>query len=414
MRHLLVVCLLGAGLALAGCSDSTGPVSGPSDQSDISKAEQSATADVTNSYIVILSSEHPRDIHANAARLENEMAALHSRAFFQVTHRYSACMRGFAAVMNEQAAAALARNPNVERVEPDLIATIDGQNVPAGINRIDADISSTLAGNGSGAVSGVQIYIIDSGVNAHADLNRAGGSNFVPNTTGIDDLNGHGTHVAGTAAAIDNDAYVVGVAPGAPVYSVRVLNNQGSGQFSWIIAGVDWVTAQKNANPTVPMVANMSLGARVGTTAYNSLDIAVRNSINAGVVYAIAAGNSKADAAKFSPAHVTEAITVGSYNPANNKFSSFSNYGSIVDINAPGEYILSTYGTTGTATMSGTSMASPHVAGAAALYLSGHSASPAAVRNALVAEAAVVRSANPPITNVRSNTTNRSLYVANF
>jgi subtilisin len=426
MRLLLSVCFCAAVLVLAGCSESNAPVTGPSDQTVLYKDTQESPIDVSDSWIVILSSEPQRDHRASAARLENEIAALHARVPMRVTHRYTACLRGFAARMSDAAAAALAKNPNVERIERDGIATIDAQTLPTGINRIDADLSPTASITTTGGdLTGVQIYIIDTGINAHPDLNLAGGRNFVPsgkstNPASYGDGNGHGTHVAGTAAARDNTSYVVGVAPGAPVYAVRVLNNSGSGAYSWIIAGVDWVMQQKLANNGMPMVANMSLGGPPDA----GLDQAIVNACTptttpayGGVTFCVAAGNEGTNASQSSPARVPEAITVGSYNPTNNAFSYFSNYGSVVDILAPGENILSTSRSGKTTTMSGTSMASPHVAGAAALYLKGNTgASPAQVSSAL--KAAAVNNSNSTITlnanAISTQTTNLSVYVKTF
>jgi subtilisin family serine protease len=203
-------------------------------------------------------------------------------------------------------------------------------------------------------------------------VNFAGGKNT--------DCNGHGTHVAGTVAARDNTSDVVGVAPGAPLTGVKVLGCSGSGSTSGVIKGVDWVTA----NAEKPAVANMSLGG--GTS--NALDDAVRRSATSDVFYSIAAGNDGDDACNDSPARVgagdnNGVMTVAATNKQDGE-ASWSNYGSCVDIWAPGVSILSTRKGGGTTTMSGTSMASPHGAGGAALYLSSHTgASPSQVEDAL-------------------------------
>jgi subtilisin family serine protease len=218
--------------------------------------------------------------------------------------------------------------------------------------------------------------VIDSGIDSHSDLNRSGHVNFAggKNT----DCNGHGTHVAGTVAAKDNSSDVVGVAPGAPLFGVKVLGCSGSGSTSGVIKGVDWVTA----NAKKPAVANMSLGG----SASQALDDAVKKSAASGVLYSIAAGNDGADACRYSPARAgttTGVLTIGA-TTTSDAATSWSNYGSCVDLWAPGANIPSTRKGGGTATKSGTSMAAPHVAGGAALYLSSHSsASPSSVESAL-------------------------------
>lgn len=238
-----------------------------------------------------------------------------------------------------------------------------------------------MAGNGSGAVTNVNAYIIDTGIDtAHTDLSVVNHVNFAggPNK----DCHGHGTHVAGTVAATDNTSDVVGVAPGAPLTGVKVLGCGGSGTTSGVIKGVDWVTA----NAITPAIANMSLGGGVS----DSLDAAVKNSADSGVFYSIAAGNSGADACNYSPARA------GTYNGVmttaatdqNDQDPNWSNFGPCVDIWAPGVSILSTKKGGGTTTMSGTSMAAPHVGGTGALYLSSHTgASAATVESKLKADA---------------------------
>ncbi len=215
----------------------------------------------------------------------------------------------------------------------------------------------------------------------HRDLNLARHVNFAggKNT----DCNGHGTHVAGTVAAKDDANDVVGVAPAAPLTGVKVLGCNGSGSYSGVIAGVDWVTA----NASKPAVANMSLGGPVS----QALDDAVVKSSNSGVFYALAAGNDGADACTSSPARAgagTNGIATVAATNSTNAEASWSNFGTCVDIWAPGVSILSTRKGGGTTTMSGTSMASPHTAGGGALYLSGNpTAGPTAVESALTGAA---------------------------
>jgi subtilisin family serine protease len=422
MKHIAHTLLLFSLIAtiISGCTDKTSTTTSPSSDANGGSVFAKVDADggyVPGSFIVILSSELQNNQELAATKLDAIISDLSRKYEITVTAKWSAALLGFAAKMGDETAALLAKDSRIEMMERDRYSQAYAQTIPTGINRIEADASSTLSGNGSGTVSGVDIYIIDTGIMTnHADLNVVGGVNYVTGSSSYADQNGHGTHVAGTAAAKDNTINVVGVAPGATLYAVRVLNSSGSGQNSWIISGINWVTARKTSNPSRPMVANMSLGGYTGSTTYQAMDIAVRNSVTAGVVYTIAAGNSSADASKYSPAHVTEAITVGAYDPSNNRWASYSNYGTIVDILAPGSNIISTYYNGGTTTMSGTSMAAPHVAGTAALYLSNNtSATPAAVRAALLAAAAApTKAANPAITRVPSRTTTTSVYAGNF
>jgi aqualysin 1 len=300
---------------------------------------------------------------------------------FKSNHVYSHAAKGFSAELTPAQIDALKAEPTVAYIEPDQPMGMVGQVVPWGIDRVEADLSSTLAGNGSGTVANVNVYVIDSGIAANADLNLVSHLNFAggKNT----DCNGHGTHVAGTIGAIDNGADVVGVAPGVRLTGVKVLGCNGSGTTSGVIKGIDWVTA----NAVKPAVANMSLGGGVSQT----LDDAIRRSVGSQVFYALAAGNEGVDACNSSPARAgfnvggvdngivtTAAIDVANHEP------SWSNYGQCVNIWSPGVNIVSTNFRGGTTTMSGTSMASPHTAGAAALYLSRNTtATPDQVENAI-------------------------------
>ena len=306
---------------------------------------------------------------------------LEKRFGFLSSHVYSAAVHGFAARLTAHQISSLETDDLVAYVEPDGVMTANEQILPWGVHRLEADTSSTLAGNGSGAISNVNIYVIDTGVGTHPDLfkvrhvNMIGGSNT--------DCHGHGTHVAGTIAARDNATDVVGVAPGAPITGVKVLDCTGSGTTSGVIKGIDWVTA----NAKRPAVANLSLGGG----ASQALDDAVKRSVESGVFYAVAAGNSGVDACTQSPARLGTmdgVMTIGAIDDTDND-PSWSNFGGCVDIWAPGVNILSTMLGGGTTTMSGTSMASPHAAGAAALYMSTHpGVSPAQVEAQLKADAA--------------------------
>jgi len=320
-----------------------------------------------------------------------------------VSHVYRNALSGYSATLSPARVAALRADPSVAAVVPDRTLRIQAQTLPTGINRIDGELSSTVSGNGSGTVN-VDVAIIDTGIGPNSDLNIVGGTNCVGGSSFNDD-NGHGTHVAGTVAARDNTAGVVGVAPGARLYAVKVLNAQGSGSISQIICGIDWVTARAG---TIE-VANMSLGGQSPfgsfsgcSSSFDPMHPAICRSVQAGVTYAVAAGNSAANANNFVPATYNEVITTSALADFNGQpgggaastcradqddtFADFSNFGADVDLIAPGVCILSSAPNGGLATFSGTSMASPHVAGAAALYKSTHaSATPAQVKAALQA-----------------------------
>ena len=308
----------------------------------------------------------------------------------EIYYTYNAALIGFAASLPEQALKGLVHNPNVEYIEADQVVTLDATQSPAtwGLDRIDQrdlPLSNSYTYNFTGA--GVTAYIIDTGIRiSHNQFGgrAVSGYDFVDNDSNADDCNGHGTHVAGTVGGSD-----YGVAKGVALVAVRVLNCSGSGTTSGVIAGIDWVTAQ---HTTGKAVANMSLGGSTST----SLDNAVKNSIVDGVVYAVAAGNSNRDACRSSPARVPEAITVGATTSSDAR-ASYSNYGSCLDLFAPGSSITSAWITsdTSTNTISGTSMATPHVAGVAALYLEGHIGSPQQVRDAIVGAATTNIVSNP-------------------
>jgi subtilisin family serine protease len=295
---------------------------------------------------------------------------------------YGTVLNGFAGSIADAARDGLLRDARVARVEPDGIAYASTTQAGAtwGIDRIDQrslPLSGTYTYTAAG--SGVTAYIIDTGIRfAHAEFGGRATSGFDAVDGGTaDDCNGHGTHVAGT---VGGSTY--GVAKSAALVAVRVLDCGGSGTWSGVIAGMDWVAA----NHSGPSVANMSLGGGANT----SVDDAVRRMIASGVATAIAAGNGNQggraqDACKYSPARVTEAMTIGATNSSDIK-ASWSNYGSCVDWFAPGVSITSSWSTSNTATntISGTSMATPHTAGAAVLYLSlNPNATPQQVRDAL-------------------------------
>ena len=330
-----------------------------------------AAPDNRPTFIITLRSGEPRAVAAEHAR----------RHGAEVTFVYEHALRGYAAKVSDGQIGALARDGRVARVERDGPVQASGtqENATWGLDRIDqrSGRNGTYTYNATGA--GVTAYILDTGIRAtHSDFGRrvAGGYSSILDGRGTDDCNGHGTHVAGT---VGGSTY--GVAKAVTLVPVRVLDCKGSGSWSGVIAGIDWVTAQKEAAPSAPMVANMSLGGGASST----VDAAVQRSINAGVSYAIAAGNSNANACNYSPARVGDAMTIGATTSTDAK-ASYSNYGSCVDLFAPGSSITSAWytGDSATNTISGTSMATPHVAGAAALYLqTSPAASAQGVRDAL-------------------------------
>jgi subtilisin len=315
----------------------------------------------------------------------------------QVGFIYEHALKGFSIQAPAQAAAALERNPNVKYVESDRVRYAFAQTIPTGIRRIFADTNANIRINGSDDYRvDVDVAVIDTGVDLqHPDLNVAGGVNctnkiFNPTcVAGGDDDHYHGTHVAGIIGALDNNIGVVGVAPGARIWAVKVLNKNGSGWSSWIIAGIDWVAA----NAAAIAVANMSLGG----SGYSQAEYdAIQGAVNKGVAFAVAAGNDDDDARNYSPGGFDNVLSVsaladfdgvpgGLGSPTcrtdqDDTLADFSNWGPAVDIAAPGVCIYSTFpieqGSYGT--LSGTSMASPHVAGALALLASRNKPSNAA------------------------------------
>jgi subtilisin family serine protease len=312
---------------------------------------------------------------------------------------YSAALNGFAGTLNAGQLNALQHNPNVRYIEQDGIATTTTTQTGAtwGLDRTDQralPLSTTYSYNNTGV--GVTAYIIDTGIDrAHAEFGGRALAGFDAFTDGqnSNDCNGHGTHVAGTVGGAN-----YGVAKGVTLVAVRVLDCGGSGAWSGVVAGIDWAAANHVAG--TPATANMSLGGGASTV----VDDAVKRLIADGVATAVAAGNGNIlgmaqNACNYSPARVPEAITIGATTTTDTK-ASYSNYGSCVDFFAPGSGITSSWigaGNTETNTISGTSMATPHVAGVAALYLQSNPLStPQQVRDALFAATtkSVVKSAN--------------------
>ncbi|MDQ2995509.1 MAG: S8 family peptidase [Chloroflexota bacterium] len=274
------------------------------------------------------------------------------------TFIYDAVFNGFAARLNPSQLGAMRRNPNVAYVEQDQVITSDTTQSSAtwGLDRIDQrnlPLSGTYTYTKNG--TGVYAYIIDTGIQtSHSDFGGRAAVAYDATGGNGQDCNGHGTHVAGTVGGAK-----YGVAKGVQLRAVRVLNCSGSGSNSGVIAGVDWVR-QHHTNPAV---ANMSLGGGYSS----ALNSAVTSMINSGVFLAVAAGNSNANACNYSPSSASGTLTVAAADKTDTK-ASFSNYGACVDVYAPGVSITSDWLNGGTNTISGTSMASPHAAGVAALY----------------------------------------------
>jgi len=341
---------------------------------------------IQGQYIIVLSDDS--DLASETEKAKSKGA--------EIIHEYKHAIKGFAVkVQNDKVLEMIKKNnPSISYIEPDYEVQIFAQVLPNGINRVDADLSTTASIKGIENNLDVDIAIIDTGIDlTHPDLNVFNHVTFVQGTTTGNDDNGHGTHVAGTAAAKDNLFGVVGVAPDARLWAVKVLDKNGSGFLSDVIKGVDYVTD----NAGLIEVANMSLGCKCSSSA---LDAAITNSVTAGVTYVVAAGNSRQNAESFSPANHPDVITVSAIADSDGKcggrgtstsygkddtLARFSNFGSVVDMAAPGVSIYSTYKNSGYTTLSGTSMASPHVAGGAALFkASNPDSTPSDVRNSLL------------------------------
>ncbi|MGA4797501.1 S8 family serine peptidase [Streptomyces lavendulocolor] len=369
----VVVGLTAFGTAHAGTTSAPAPAEG-------TVYGLGAEGAVSGSYIVLL------DEKADKAKLAREYGGTLKR-------NYTSAVDGFSASgLTQTEAKRLAADPAVAKVVQNKKFTINAtqDNPPSwGLDRVDqadtaGDSKYTYPDN---AGEGVTAYVIDTGVRVgHKDFEGRAVSGFdaIDNDNDASDGNGHGTHVAGTIAGAAH-----GVAKKAKVVAVRVLDDNGSGTTEQVVAGIDWVTK----NHQGPSVANMSLGGGVDP----ALDAAVSKAIASGVTFAIAAGNESSDAGQSSPARVPEAITVAS-STKDDQQSDFSNYGSVVDVYAPGSDITSAWNDSdeGTKTISGTSMATPHVAGAAAVYLAGHQdATPEQVAKALTEGATADKISNP-------------------
>lgn len=353
-------------LMLAGCHAGDDLVV---DQTDEELAGPAAGSPIPGSYIVVLrddgqlaAADYSRaQVHARGAAVG--LLARHGLPETAVDRVYGNALRGFSARMSEAQAQRLARDPAVAHVEQDHVVTLLAPAVEQGDVSVLAQTTPpgvTRVGGGSNYTGSGRAWVIDTGIDLdHPDLNVdvARSRTFVNNSRTPDDGNGHGTHVAGTIAARNNTVGVVGVAAGAPVVAVQVLGKNGSGTTSGVIAGIDYVKASASNGD----VANMSLGGG----ASSALDSAVQSAASSGVKFALAAGNESDHANNHSPARAngSNIFTISAVN-ASDVFASFSNFGNPpVDFAAPGVSILSTYKRGGYATLSGTSMATPHVAG---------------------------------------------------
>ncbi len=379
------------------CRDVTEPSGSSQRQPSPHAASFGGREVIPGQYIVVF-----KDGVKNPESVAKKLAARHKG---KLRHSYRAALKGMAVELPDSAAAALRSEPEVAYIEPNQVIRVSATTVVQtdatyGIDRIDQRTqppSGTYSYAADG--SGVRVYVIDTGIYyEHADF--GGRAFYEVDMVGADgwnegrDCHGHGTHVAGT---IGGTTY--GVAKKVTLYSVRVLNCEGRGELFYLTSAIDWITE----HGVLPAVANLS----VGTGFSQAVNDALARSTAAGVTYAAAAGNSSADACNFSPASAPSAITVAAVSQVD-AFSGFSNYGSCVDLEAPGESITSDWigSTSATATISGTSMATPHVTGAAALYLStAPSATPSQVTQALTGNATTNL-----LTSVPAGTPNRLLY----
>ena len=350
---------------------------------------------IPNQFIIYLKEDN-KDRNNSIDPLEFYNSEL-KNAGTELLYIYDYVAKGFAIkISNNKILEQLKKNPLVEYVGHDreisaLSSQMENQIIPQSVDRIDGD--ENLENSNSNIVD-ADIAILDTGIDLdHSDLNVFHEKTFIPGTTNADDDHGHGTHLAGIAAAKDNSFGIVGIAPGARLWALKILESSGMGEISTLIKGLDYI----NQNPNQVDVAVLSLGCECESGA---LDIAISNSIKAGITIVVAAGNEGKNAGTFTPANNQDVITVSAIADTDGKcggngpsspyggddmLASFSNFGDVVDISAPGVDIYSTFKSNSYTKLTGTSMAAPHVAGAAALYISSHpEASPKDVKNYLV------------------------------
>ena len=382
-------------LTVAGAASAS---AGESPNHDVAMVGGGVSQQAARDYVVVL--EDTATVGTALTKAENAYGAT-------VENVYHSAIKGYSARMTPAEARVLEQSPSVESVEPDVRFEIAAQSMPTGINRSNADRSPRAGINRRDRRVDVDVAVIDTGVDLdHPALNvyRRGAKNCSMFANGSNDAHGHGTHVAGTIGALDNRFGVVGMAPGARIWPVRVFDSSGAGSLSEVICGVDYVTRHAKQIE----VANMSLSSigsrddgRCGNAVGDPLHKAICASVARGVTYVVAAGNMSQNAAGSTPASYDEVITVSALADFNGRpgggagatcrpdgddtFADFSNYGSDVDLVAPGVCIRSTWKNGQYGTISGTSMATPHVAGGAALYMARHpAASPEQVRHVLV------------------------------
>ncbi|MEU6082644.1 S8 family serine peptidase [Streptomyces sp. NPDC047108] len=384
-KRRLTIAISASVAAIAGGTLLTLPAGAAPPQGKIYGAN--AESAVEGSYIVLMDAKAGEQSVAKAGK--SDLAQEYGG---KLKRNYTSVGAFSASGLSEDEAKRLAADPSVSKVVQNQKFSINAtqENPPSwGLDRIDQEDTKgdKKYAFPDSAGEGVTAYVIDTGVRiTHKDFEKRASHGFdaVDNDDSADDGNGHGTHVAGTIAGKDH-----GVAKKAKVVGVRVLDDEGSGTTEQVVAGIDWVTE----NHKGPSVANMSLGGG----ADEAIDAAVKKAIASGVTFGVAAGNESADAGQGSPARVKEAITVASSTEGDEQ-SDFSNFGKVVDLYAPGSEITSAWNDsdTGTKTISGTSMATPHVVGAAAVYLGGHTdAKPDAVAKALTDGATPDKISNP-------------------